>query len=502
MNQQLQPGARLGPLAETLDERLTALERDDVVRRIWARDHTVWKPEPTEISDRLGWLDLPVTMAAHTAELKEFAATCADFERVVLLGMGGSSLAPEVLSLTFGGKPLVVLDTTHPEAVAAVAATGDLRRSLFIVASKSGTTVETLSHFAYFYDQVGNGDQFVAITDPGTPLKALAADKQFRRVFINPADLGGRYSALSYFGLVPAALIGVDIDALLASAAAMARACAVADPIAENPGAWLGALLGAAASVGRDKLTLQFPAAAAGLGAWIEQLIAESTGKEGTGIVPVDGEPLGAAAVYGADRLFVSLGDGRAPVPAVDLPFGGREALGGEFFRWEFATAIAGHLLSIHPFDQPNVEEAKDATRRLLDTAAPPSAANDDIGAFLEALRPGEYLAIQAYLPRTAANSARLEAARLRLRDRFKVATTLGFGPRLLHSTGQLHKGGPASGVFVQVVDAPATDLAIPGSPFSFGKLLAGQAAGDREALRARGRRVARVGLADLEAAG
>ncbi|MCH7698039.1 MAG: bifunctional transaldolase/phosoglucose isomerase [Chloroflexi bacterium] len=489
----------LGSLAESVQKRLSDMEEADVPRRIWALDHTVWKPDPTEIADRLGWLSLPEKMHEHLDQLQDFAESCASFDRIVLLGMGGSSLAPEVLSTTYGGRALTALDTTHPEAVLAVEKSGDLGSTLFIVASKSGGTVETLSHFAYFFDKVRDASQFVAITDPGTPLEALARQRDFRRVFLNPADIGGRYSALSYFGLVPAALIGMDLDALLDSAEEMASACADCVPVAENPGLWLGALIGEAASAGRDKLTLLFPDEVSAFGGWLEQLIAESTGKEGKGIVPVDGEPPGSPDVYGDDRLFVSLGVETALEPSVVIPFDGAEKLGAEFFRWEFATAVAGHVLGIHPFDQPNVQEAKEATRRLLDEEALPALRYDDLSALLQEVRPGDYLAIQAYLPRTDENVSRLQAARVKLRDRLRVATTLGFGPRFLHSTGQLHKGGPSSGVFIQVVDEPAVDLPIPGKPYTFRRLLDAQSAGDLQALRSRGRRVARVRLSDLE---
>jgi hypothetical protein len=438
-------------------------------------------------------------MHEHMDQLSEFADSCAGFERIVLLGMGGSSLAPEVFSTTFGGKALTVLDTTHPEAVLAAEEGGDLGNTLFIVASKSGGTVETLSQLAYFFGKVQDGSQFVAITDPGTPLEALARAKGFRRVFLNPPDIGGRYSTLSYFGLVPAALIGVDVHALLHSAEEMACACAEWVPGAENPGLWLGALMGEAAKAGRDKLTLLIPDEVAAFGAWLEQLIAESTGKEGTGIVPVDGEPQGSPDVYGRDRLFVSLGVETELEPSAVIPFGGSDNLGAEFFRWEFATAVAGHILEIHPFDQPNVEEAKAATRRLLEADIVPREPYDDLNALLDEVRPGDYLGIQAYLPRTAENVDRLQAARVRLRDRLRVATTVGFGPRFLHSTGQLHKGGPATGVFIQVVDEPELDAQIPGKPYTFRRLLDSQSAGDLQALRDRGRRVARVRLKDLE---
>jgi glucose-6-phosphate isomerase len=481
------PLVNLGAVGKGLAEQVSELGKAQTGRRIWAGDHTVWKPDHTEISNRLGWLTLPERMHDHLDELANFAASCAQFRRIVLLGMGGSSLAAEVLARIFGGRPLTVLDSTHPAAVLAIERGGDLGRTLFIVASKSGGTVETLSHFAYFFDKVRDGSQFIAITDAGSPLEALARQKGCRRVFLNPADVGGRYSALSYFGLVPAALIGVDVHVLLDAAEEMACACASYAPAEDNPG--------------RDKFTLILPEEIASFGNWVEQLVAESTGKEGTGVVPVVSEPLGPEDAYGDDRLFVALAVETKLKPSVILPFAGRERLGAEFFRWQFATAVAGHVLGIQPFDQPNVQEAKDATRRLLDTNDLPDSPYGDLAALLETVRPGDYIAIQAYLPQTPENESFLTAARVRLRDRLKVATTLGFGPRFLHSTGQLHKGGPATGVFIQIVDEPSVDVPIPEKPYTFRRLLDAQAAGDLQALRNRGRRVARIRLADVEEA-
>jgi transaldolase/glucose-6-phosphate isomerase len=497
--------------------RLARFDQDDTIRRIWARDHTVWQPEPTEITDRLGWLTVHEVMHERCPELEEFAAQCAadGLTHAVLAGMGGSSLAPEVLRATFGVAPgmldLAVLDTTHPDQILAVERGLDLGRTLFLIASKSGTTTETLSHFAYFWDKIRDGSRFVAITDPGTPLEALARDRGFRATFLNPPDIGGRYSALSYFGLVPAALIGAELDGLLDRAAEAAHACVPYVPLEDNPGAWLGALLGEAARAGRDKLTLVLDERVRAFGFWVEQLIAESTGKGGKGIVPVEGEDLGPPEVYGTDRLFVSVGEEKlhealrplaeAGQPIAHLNLEEPIELGREFFRWEFATAVAGAVLGINPFDQPNVQEAKDNTKRLLGAGEIPDPGFDDLGALLAQVRPGDYLAIQAYLPRGVAVERRLHAARMRLRDRLRVATTVGFGPRFLHSTGQLHKGGPDTGVFVQVVEPPEQDLPIPGQPYSFGTLLAAQAAGDLQSLRSHGRRVARVHLAELEQA-
>ncbi|MCH8815380.1 MAG: hypothetical protein IH957_09855, partial [Chloroflexi bacterium] len=436
----------------------------------------------------------------HIDSLEEFAESCAAFERIVLLGMGGSSLAPEVFSITYGGKPLVALDSTHPEAIQAVEQNGDLASTLFVVASKSGGTVETLSHFDYFFDKLQDGSHFVAITDPGTPLEALARARGFRRVFLTPPDIGGRYSALSYFGLVPTALIGADIGGLLESAAAMAHSCE-ADRASENPGAVLGATMGEAAKAGRDKLTFFTDDTISSFGTWLEQLIAESTGKEGKGVVPVEGEPPGAAEVYGEDRVFAAIGIDSPLTPSIAIPLDDVQDLGAEFFRWEFATAVAGHVLGVQPFDQPNVQEAKDATSALLREGLPEISDPGDLGDLLAQVKSGDYIAIQSYLPRTAEIQSRLQKVRLRLRDRFRTATTIGFGPRFLHSTGQLHKGGSAAGVFIQIVDEPTFDLPIPGREYTFRRLLDAQSEGDLRALRAHGRRVTRVSLAELEEA-
>ncbi|HYT79530.1 MAG TPA: glucose-6-phosphate isomerase [Actinomycetota bacterium] len=510
----------MNPLQELEDRvsvRLAAFDQNDTIRRIWHRDFTVWGDDPAEISDRLGWLTVHEVMRERVPELEQFASICAadGLTHAVLAGMGGSSLAPEVLRDTFGVSrgmlDLVVLDTTHPDQILAVERSIPTDRTLFVIASKSGTTTETLSHFAYFWEKVPDGSRFVAITDPGTPLEKLASERGFRRAFLNPPDIGGRYSALSYFGLVPGALIGSDLDGLLEAAIAMAQACASAAPSGSNPGARIGAVIGEAAMAGRDKLTLVLDENVRTLGYWLEQLIAESTGKGGKGIVPVEGEDLGEPVVYGADRLFVGIGaestdkelaplrDARQPI--IHLWLDDPIDLGREFFRWEFATAVAGAVLGIQPFDQPNVQEAKDATKKILARGELPDPGRDDLDSLLRQVRPGDYLAIQAYLPRNQDTERRLHEARMRLRDRLKVATTVGFGPRFLHSTGQLHKGGPNTGVFVQVVERPEEDVPIPGQPFSFGRLMAAQALGDLHSLREHGRTVARVRLADLEAA-
>ncbi|HEU5002058.1 MAG TPA: glucose-6-phosphate isomerase [Actinomycetota bacterium] len=518
----LGPLGPLGPLAEAVQHRLDRMDAEQVTARIWRYDHTVWKPDPTEIANRLGWLTLPTAMRGQVGELQAFARQAAadGFTHALLLGMGGSSLAPEMFARTFGSAAgaldLTVLDTTHPAAIRAVEDALDLSATLFIVASKSGGTLETRSQMEHFWARLGAtptiGDRFVAITDPGTSLDQLATDRGFRAVFRNPTDLGGRYSALSLFGLVPAALIGADLEALLGSAGAMAGELAGDRAAAENPGAWLGAVMGEAARAGRDKLTFVLPAAIDTFGDWVEQLVAESTGKEGKGIVPVPGETLGDPSVYGSDRLFVALGDHPAlePLqaaghPVVRLEAGSPERLGAEILRFEFATAVAGYVLGINAFDQPNVEEAKQATRDILAAGGAAAAGQVDPGSVAKEGQtgPGDYLGIQAYLQRTPERAAGLQATRLALRDQRHVATTVGFGPRFLHSTGQLHKGGPDTGVFLQVVeDTHAVDLPIPGQPYSFGDLIAAQALGDLQALRARGRRVVRLSPDELSRLG
>jgi transaldolase / glucose-6-phosphate isomerase len=492
----------LGELTEAGRRRLDVLAKDDVVGRIWRHDHTVWRPDPTEITNRLGWLD--VMRELDLDQLRAFARGCADdgLRTAVLCGMGGSSLAPEVFRQTFGvgdgALDLIVLDSTHPDQILAVQRAIDVQRTLFVIASKSGTTTETLSHFAHFWSEIGEGAHFVAITDPGTPLEELAKQHGFRRTFLANPNIGGRYSALSHFGMVNAALVGADLDALVRQAEAMADACR--REVAQNAGAQLGAVLGEGHNAGRDKLTLVLPERLRAFGYWVEQLIAESTGKEGKGILPVEGEDVGHPGVYGDDRLFVTVDRDLDELRAAGHPVVNLEdvGLGGDMFEWEFATAVAGAVIGIQPFDQPDVQSAKDATKKILESGDIPDPEPGDLRELLASARPGEYLAVQAYLPRNDENQRALHAVRMRLRDRLKLATTVGFGPRFLHSTGQLHKGGPNTGLFVQVVDDPADDVEIPGEPYTFGTLIKAQAAGDLLALRDRDRRVVRVSMQQL----
>ncbi len=522
----------LGPYETRVVERLRSWQAADFVRRLRGRDPMLWFPGPVpEIVDRLGWLELPVRMRLFREDLRAFAeAIRAEGTRhVVLLGMGGSSLAPEVFQHTFGNAPghpeLIVLDGTHPAAVSAVEARLTLAKTLFVVSSKSGTTTETLALFRYFWHRVQSetaspGRHFVAITDPGTPFEQTARARGFRRVFLGPPDVGGRYSALSVFGLLPAALIGVDVDELLDRAQAMAAACLAEGSEPENPGLVLGAVLGELARAGRDKVTFFTSPILRAFPTWLEQLIAESTGKDGRGIVPVVDEPPGAPHVYGSDRLFVYLdlaGDQDADAehqvaaleaaghPVLRIHLDRMADLGGELFRWEVAVAAACAVLGVHPFDQPDVQRTKELTQQAVQRPmrypieAPsvfePAVWRKAFRDWLDQVRPGDYVALQAFLAPTSETTAALQDIRRRLRDRLRVATTLGYGPRFLHSTGQLHKGGPATGLFLQLIDDPSEDRPVPETNLTFGRLLRAQADGDYQALVERGRRVLRLHL-------
>ncbi len=527
----------LGQIEARFRERAQRLAGDGFVQRLWGRDPTLWKNDPAHekvIRHRLGWLDVADRMVSELPRLRAFvgAARAEGIRHAVLCGMGGSSLAPEVFRETFGSKAgfpeLHVLDSTAPGAIRALEGSIDLERSIFLVSSKSGGTLETLSFFRYFREKVAAfskrpGERFAAITDPGSGLEALARKEGFREIFLNPSDIGGRYSALSLFGLVPAALIGVDLDGLLERTLAMQRACR--EPSATNPGLALGAALAEAAQAGRAAVTLVAPRELSSFGVWAEQLLAESTGKEGKGLVPVDGEPLGPASVYGDDRLFARLAlggqpAGELPGPSVTLRVPSTLDLGAEFYRWEFATAVACALFGIDSFDEPNVQESKDNTGRILASGTPAQAPllsagqvalfasglpASDLGAALRAFaqRAPEhgYFALQAYLPPDEKSWAELQRIRTLLRDRTRRATTVGWGPRFLHSTGQLHKGGPQLGSFLQLTSDGGPKLPIPGAAYDFGALIAAQADGDLLALRQRTDRVVRLRLSGEPAA-
>ena len=494
-------------LEAPVSERLRAAADQDVVRRLWERDGTLWAPEGTpEVTNRLGWLDIGERLAAEVDDLRSLGAEIRDarITDAVLLGMGGSSLGPEVLRLSSGATPvrLHVLDSTHPDQIRAVRDAIDLDNTVFIVSSKSGGTIETLSQFKYFHSLQGDGSHFVAVTDPGTSLAELGAEHGFRRVFENDPDIGGRYSVLSYFGLVPAAIAGIDVGALLATAQEGMTACQRND---DNPGLTLGAALGELALQGRDKLTWIVDPPLESFGLWAEQLVAESTGKEARGILPIADEPIVNASAYGDDRVFLHISSGDAEIggqvaelaaaghPTFTLEASGPEDLGRLFFVSEFATAVAGWALGINPFDQPNVQEAKDNTARVLKEGSP-ELETGSLDELLDGLAPPRYVAIMGYVP----YSDEVESGTMRLRARavreHHVATTFGYGPRFLHSTGQFHKGGPHVGAFLQVVDEPQEDLPVPGEDYTFGTLIRAQADGDLQTLRSHGLDAVRAG--------
>ncbi len=549
----VQPAAIGGSLQAATHAAVDRLEGLGFARRLWDRDATLWKQDPGHqkiIRNALGWLDEAGAMLKQLDGLQGFTRDVknAGYADQVLLGMGGSSLCPDVCRATFGTAPgflqLHVLDSTVPASVAAVEAAIDLARTLFVVSSKSGGTTETMSFFQYFYERVRSikgdqaGENFLAITDPGTSLEKLAKEKSFRRIFPGQPDIGGRYSALSNFGMIPAALAGVHIQGLLERASRMAQACGAGVAAKENPGLVLGAALGEAGLKGRDKITFVISPAIAAFADWVEQLIAESTGKEGKGLVPVAGEALRDPAGYGQDRLFVQIKlasdadestEGAlkaleaAGHPVIRITLRDILDLGAEFFRWEVATATTGALLGIDPFDQPNVQESKDNTKSLLaeyrakgkfpegkplldsdgleiygDPAilgGAPSAVGAMLGAFLSQARPGDYVALMAYLQPTPEHTVALQSLRLSLRDATRLATTLGYGPRFLHSTGQLHKGGANNGLFIQITADDTLDLPVPGEPYTFAVLKHAQALGDLRSLVSKQRRVLRLHL-------
>ncbi|MCZ6677116.1 MAG: bifunctional transaldolase/phosoglucose isomerase [Candidatus Poribacteria bacterium] len=553
----------IGAYEETVKQTLETWRRDGKVRRLWEGDASLWTR--TDESQWLGWLHITEQQLERCEHLRAVAEDVkqAGFKHALLLGMGGSSLCPEVMSLTFGQiddfPQLHVLDSTVPAQVKAFEEKIDLAQTVFIVASKSGSTTEPNVFRNYFFDKmqrlVGEraGEHFIAITDSGSRMEIDAKERGFRHIFMGVPSIGGRYSALSNFGMVPAAIMGVDVLTFLNRTEQMVHSCASCVPAADNPGIVLGVILGELSKAGRDKLTIVTSPGISDLGAWLEQLIAESTGKEGLGVIPLDNEPLGPPEIYGEDRLFAYLRLSTAPdsdqdakidaleqagQPVVRLEMEEAIDLGQEFFRWEMATAVAGAVLGINAFNQPNVQESKDYTRSLTDeyeetghlsaetpvleadgikiftdennaatladsvpnTGFPADSLEAYLAAHLGRIQVGDYAALTAYIEMNAANQEQLQAIRLRIRDTKKVATTLGYGPRFLHSTGQLHKGGPNSGVFMQITSDDATDLEIPGRKFSFGVLKDAQALGDFLALSKRDRRAIRIHLsADVQ---
>ncbi len=528
-----------------VEETLRFLESREFLDRLWVKDATLWKGDPATVRNRLGWLTSPTIMRSHAEDIRSFADEVRrlQYSHVVLLGMGGSSSTGIVFNETFGSKmgfpDMLVLDSTDPGAVKRVLDGINLSRTLFLVSSKSGTTAETMAAYAFFRAQVEAassprpGMQFVAITDPGRPLDKLATETGFRRTFLNPASIGGRFSALSFFGLVPAALIGVDVKALLERANAMVETCGNEVGVRGNPAVQLGAVLAGLARAGRDKATLVLSEKIRGLGPWIEQLLAESLGKDGTGIIPVVDEPLGSPAVYGDDRVFVALvleTDGSHDAALTKLADAGHPVLrlvlkdpmdlGAEFFRWELAAATAGAVLGVNPFDEPDVARAKENATNLLTewrrsrrlpewpsdveedgivlmtkSSKKPSSVSRGLAAHLAMAAAGDYLSIQAYLTPNPEAWRVLQEIRVALRDRLRIATTVGWGPACLHSTGQMHKGGPSSGLFIQITGDDREDLAVPGAGYGFSTLKAAQALGDLQSLRDGARRVIRLHL-------
>jgi glucose-6-phosphate isomerase len=548
--------SELGEYQVAVDSRLEEMEEQRAVGRIWDCDHTLWKNRSDDITNRLGWLTISEKMTEEIGEIESFVDDLKKngFTYALLLGMGGSSLAPEVFRSTFGVEKgyldLSILDSTDPDAVLEFSEKLDFSTTLFIVSTKSGGTIETLSFMKYFYtkavEKMGDdraGEHFVAITDPGSSLVKTAEELRFRKIFLNDPNIGGRYSALSFFGLVPAAMVGVDISVLLKRASEMASECREEKQMVKgkNPGAILGAIAGELGKMGRNKLTLILSPSISSLGSWIEQLIAESTGKDGKGIIPVNGESLLPPEGYGKDRLFVNIrlmGEGRydervreiihAGHPAVEIRLNDIYDLGAEFFRWEMATSIAGHILEINPFDQPNVESSKVMSKQMLDfyrdngslpETAPVYSSDDveiywdeDVDSIKEALlrflsytdageesgKGRSYIAIHAYLKPTGEADRSIHSLRTEIQRLTGMATTMGYGPRFLHSTGQLHKGDNGKGLFIQMTSGVSSDVDIPdkagerASFVSFGVLKMAQALGDARALIEGNRKVIR----------
>jgi transaldolase / glucose-6-phosphate isomerase len=504
-------------LEPPLIEKVKQAQSEAVAKRVWQKDESLWGgPGVPELGNRLGWLTISEKMLEHAPELNEFVdeVRAEGFTDAILLGMGGSSLGPEVIRRSYGQIPdglrLHVLDSTDPGAVLEAQRYADNDKTLFLVSSKSGGTIETLSHMRHFHERAGgDGRRFVAITDPGSPLVDLARERGFRRVFENDPEIGGRYSVLSYFGLVPAALAGVNIEALLHRAQVAEQNCTHFDESASNSGLWTGIAMGQLALQGRDKATFVVSEPISSFGLWVEQLIAESTGKEGKGILPVASEPLGDPDSYGDDRIFVYLRDptnadpdtdaklealARAGHPTVTLAVHGASDLGRIFFFAEFATAVAGWVLGINPFDQPNVQEAKDNTARVLEAGATAVASPSDLSPILEA-KPPQYVAILGYVTPADEFDAAVDELRATIRDRTKATTTFGYGPRYLHSTGQYHKGGPPNGVFLQLYARAKEDVEIPEAGYSFEHLKQAQALGDAQTLQEHGLDVVRIEL-------
>ena len=524
--------ADLGDYLPKVKAALQDVHERDFVKRIWAKDHTVWSADPTEITNRLGWLTVTGHVQEQVGNLNSLAQEIKNdgYRHILLVGMGGSSLGTEVLRRVIGSEPgfpeLIVLDSTLPAWIQSVVDRIDLRKTLFLISSKSGSTLETMSFYKFFRGMVdensGAAEQnFIAITCSGTPLDKLAQECRFRHTILNPEDVGSRYSVLSLLGMGPASLAGMDVERLTKLADCLSKKCGPDVPAADNTGVWLGTVMGTMALNGRDKLTLMTSPAFESFGLWAEQLLAESTGKEAKGIVPIVGEPLMAPEHYGDDRFFVFMrlkGDDNANLeqamevvassghPWVSMEIDEKYQLGAEFYRWEFATAVAGAILNIQPFDQPDVQLAKDMTDSVLreyrETGSLPYIKADiSVPALLAEAKQGNYVAIMAYAHQTPAMDEALAQLRRRITERYHVPVTLGYGPRILHSTGQMHKGGANTGLFIQVTTANTIDLYVPEEDFSFGVLVQAQATADLQALQNIDRRVAHVHLSSVDQA-
>ena len=554
----------LGKYQTQIDNQIQFLNRTEIIERFWTRDATLWKTESAQqklILNRLGWMDIAKDMLYKLDEIHNFATLVRKdkFSHIVLMGMGGSSLCPDVLRAIFGikkGYPkFYVLDSTDPEAVLNLKKKLNLKKSLFILSSKSGGTIEPNSQFKYFWDQLVKvhktknvGDKFCAITDPNTKLEQLAFEKKFRKVFLNPPDIGGRYSALSYFGLIPAALMGIDIKSLLKDAELMKKQCREITDVKNNPAVYPGVILGELARLRIDKATFLIPGKLYPFGYWIEQLIAESTGKEGKGVIPIEGEEIEYPEIYGKDRVFISIrlkGESnksfdkklmalkKAGYPIINIVLNNPYNLGGEFYRWEIATAIMGAVLGINPFDQPNVQAAKDITDKLLIgfketekfNIEPPkfkskaisvyyddkmkyimqkqlqifhgnkNKLEDVLMGFLSLAKANNYVVLLGYLAMTDSMEKQFKKIRKLVRQQLHIATISGFGPRYLHSIGQLYKGGPNTGLFIEITVGDKKDLKIPGEKYTFGQLKMAQALGDFHALQSSDCRVIRIDL-------
>ncbi len=511
-----------------INEIFSDFINNNIIKRIWLKDHTVWKPESDEIINRLGWLDITEFIQKQVSGLESFSNDVRNsgYNHVVLLGMGGSSLGVKTLNQTFGNTAdypeLLVLDSTIPDCIQGITNQIDLSKTLFIVSSKSGTTIETLSLFQYFFNLVVSnmgknkaGEHFVAITDPETALSRIALRENFLHTFLNPTDIGGRYSVLSYFGLVPAVLNGINIRALLDASSTMQEMCSPDISVQKNPGAWLGIIIGTLALNGRDKLTIITSPGISSLGLWIEQLVAESTGKEGKGIIPVIGELFVEPKYYDNDRIFIYLrlnGDDNLKTddqinsikfsgqPAIVLELQDRYDIAAEFYRWEFAVAVTGSILGVNPFEQPGVSSAKITTQEILDNYTlsgnlPVIDIDTSLTDLINNANPGDYLAILAYMNQSSETDRVFSEFREYITKKYNLATTLSYGPRYLHSTGQLHKSGPDKGIFLFITSDRDSDIPVPDMPYTFGTLADAQALGDIKVLHSQDRRIARLRL-------